>query len=151
MPFSCYTCTYTFLLSQKLLCITLKNNGGVFTLLDSWLLGFLASWLLGFSASWLLGFSASGCFGFLLVYAAFGGFLVVVFRILCIPSSSLAGGVLAFAAFRWFMRLLAALAFCILCFPSSSPGAFAFAPFHWFLVLASRIISITSPSLFESS
>ena len=59
----------------------------------SWLLGFgfLASWLLGFSASWLLGFWASRLFGFLLVYAAFGGFLA--FRILCIPSSSSAGGV----------------------------------------------------------
>ena len=59
--------------------------------------GFLASWLFGFSASWL--------FGFLLVYAAFGGFLVLAFRILCIPSSSSAGGILAFAAFRWFMWL----------------------------------------------
>ena len=59
--------------------------------LASWLLGFLASWLLGFSASWLLGFWASRLFGFLLVYAAFGGFLA--FRILCIPSSSSAGGV----------------------------------------------------------
>ena len=58
--------------------------------LASWLLGFLASWLLGFSASWLLGFWASRLFGFLLVYAAFGGFLA--FRILCIPSSSSAGG-----------------------------------------------------------
>ena len=68
--------------------------------LASWLLGFWASWLfgllgfsasglLGFSASWLLGFWASRLFGFLLVYAAFGGFLA--FRILCIPSSSSAG------------------------------------------------------------
>ena len=110
----------------------------VFPLLASWLLGFLASWLLGFSASWLFGFSASGLFGSLLVYAAFGGFLALAFRILCIPSSSSAGGVLAFAAFRWFLRLLAALAFCVL----------AFAPFHWFLDLASRIMSITSSSLF---
>ena len=70
-----------------------------FFFLDSWLLGFLASrllgfwasWLLGLSASWLLGFWASRLFGFLLVYAAFGGFLT--FRILCIPSSSSAGGV----------------------------------------------------------
>ena len=57
----------------------------------SWLLGFLASWLLGFSASWLLGFWASRLFGLLLVYAAFGCFLA--FCILCIPSSSSAGGV----------------------------------------------------------
>ena len=105
------------------------------------LLGFPASWLFGFLASWLFGFSASGLFGFLLVYP-FGG----AFRILCIPSSSSAGGVLAFAVFRWFMRLLAAF-----CFRSSSLGFLAFAPFHWFLDLASRIISITSSSLFESS
>ena len=83
---------------------------------------FSASGLLGFSAFGLsaFGFSASGLFGFLLVYAAFGGFLALAFRILCIPSSSSPGGILAFAAFRWFMRLLAALAFRILCFPSSS-------------------------------
>ena len=53
-------------------------------------------WLLGFLAFWLLGFLAFW---------------------LCIPSSSS-----AFAAFRWF-RLLEALAFRILCFPSSSPGS----------------------------
>ena len=47
-----------------------------------------AFWLVGFSASWLL------------VYAAFGDFLALASRILCIPSSSSAGGVLAFAAFR---------------------------------------------------
>ena len=63
-----------------------------------WLLGCLASRLLGCSASWLFGFSASWLFGFLLVYAAFGGFLALAFRILCIPSSSSAGGVLVFAA-----------------------------------------------------
>ena len=103
------------------------------SLLASWLLGFLASWLFGFLAfrllgllaSWLFGFLASGLFGFLLVYAAFSGFLALAFRILCIPSSSSAGGVLAFAAFRWFMRQKPALAFRIL----------AFAPFHWFLDL----------------
>ena len=105
----------------------------------------LASWLLGFSASWLLGFWASGLFGFLLVYAAFGCFLA--FRILCILSSSSAGGVLAFATFRWFMRLLAAFGG----FGFSHPSGFlAFTPFHWFLDLASRIISITT-TLFESS
>ena len=62
----------------------------------------MASWLLGFSASWLLGFLASRLLasGFLLVYGAFGGFLALASRILCIPSS--AGGILAFAAFRWF-------------------------------------------------
>ena len=73
-------------------------------------LSLLASWLL---ASWLFGFG---------------------FRILCIPSSSLAGGVLAFAAFPWFMWLLVALAFRILCFPSSSPGFLAFGtltPANW--------------------
>ena len=95
----------------------------------------LACWLLGF---WFLGFLASWLFGFLLVYAAFGGFVALAFRILCIPSSSSAGGILAFVAFRWFMRLLAALAFRILCFPSSSPGVLGF------LDLASGIISITS-------
>ena len=83
----------------------------------------LVSWLLGFLASWLFGFSASGLFGFLLVYAAFGGFL-------------------AFAAFRWFMRLLVALAFRMLCFHST---------LSLVLDLASRIISITSSSLFASS
>ena len=113
--------------------------------LASWLLGFLASWLLGFSASWLIGFWACGLFSFLLVYVAFGGFLA--FRILCIPSSSSAGGVLAFAAFRWFMRLLAAFGG----FGFSHPSGFlAFAPFHWFWDLASRIISITT-TLFEIS
>ena len=125
-----------------------------FGFLSSWILGFLASWLLGFSASWLLGFSASWFLGFLAFcwfMWRFGGFFAWAFRILCIPSSSLAGGVLAFAAFRCFMRLLVALAFRILCFPSSSPDFLAFAPFHWFLDLASRIISITSSSLFESS
>ena len=50
---------------------------------------------------WLLGFLA---FRFLVGFAAFGGFLALAFRILCIPSSSPAGGVLVFAAFRWFMR-----------------------------------------------
>ena len=65
------------------------------------LLGFLASWLLGFSASWLLGFWASRLFGFLLVYAAFGGFLA--FRILCIPSSSSAGGVFPTSCDLWVM------------------------------------------------
>ena len=86
-----------------------------FSILDSWS-------LLGFLASWLFGFSASGLFGFLLVYdAAFGGFLALAFRILCIPSSSSAGGVLAFAAFAWFVRLLGALAFRILPASSASP------------------------------
>ena len=53
-----------------------------FSLLAFWLLGFLASWLLGFLASWLFGFSASWLFVFLLVYAAFGGFLALAFRML---------------------------------------------------------------------
>ena len=60
----------------------------LFGFLAFWLLGFLAFRLLGFLAFWLLGFSASWLFGFLLVYAAFGGFLALAFRILCIPSSS---------------------------------------------------------------
>ena len=125
-----------------------------FGFLASWLLGFLASWLLGFLASWLLafwllGFLASWLFGFLASWLF--GFSASAFRIFCIPSSSLAGGILAFAAFRWFMRLLAVLAFCILCFPSSCPGCLAVATFHWVLDVASRIISITSSSLFESS
>ena len=102
----------------------------------------LASWPFGFLAFWLVGFSASGLFGFLLVYAAFGGFLALA----PLPSSSSAGGVLAFAAFRWFIRLLGALAFQILCGHSSSLGFLAVAPFHWFLDLASRIISITTSS-----
>ena len=73
----------------------------LFGFLAFWLLGFLASWLLGFlvSASRLLGFSASCWFMRLC-------FLALAFRILCIASSSSAGGVLPFAAFRWFMRLL---------------------------------------------
>ena len=113
-----------------------------FSLLAFWLLGFLASWLLAFSASWLLGFLASWLFGF-----GFWWFLALAFRILCIPSSSSAGGDLAFA----FMRLLAAMAFRILCFHTSSLGIFSFAHFHWFLDFASRSISITSSSLFEST
>ena len=116
-----------------------------FGILASWLLGFSAFWLLafrllGFLASWLLGFLAFWLLGYLLVYAAFGS-------ILCIPSSSSAGGVLAFAAFRRFMRLLEALAFRILCFPSSSPGFLAFAPFHWCFGLG-FLQSIASSSLF---
>ena len=77
---------------------------GLLGFLASWLVGFLASWLFGFLASWLFRLLASGLFGFLVVYAAFGGFLALAFRILCIPSSSSAGGALAFA----FMRLSAA-------------------------------------------
>ena len=69
---------------------------------------FFCFWLLGFLDSWLL------------------SFLALAFRILCIPSSTLAGGVLAFAACRWLLRLLVTLAFRILCFPSSSPGVLAF-------------------------
>ena len=103
-----------------MLCFLCVCFFSAFGFLASWLLGFLASWLLGFSASrllgflaswllgflafWLFGFPASGLFGFLLVYAAFGAFLALAFRILCIPSSCSAGGVLAFA----FTRLLAA-------------------------------------------
>ena len=117
-------------------CLVVVSIGGVFILgfffpfLASWLFGFLAFWLLGFLACWLFGFSASrllgfwasGLLGFLLVYVFF---FALAFRILCIPSSSSAGGGLAFA----FMRLLAALAFRILCFHSSSLGFLAFAPF----------------------
>ena len=133
----------------------------LFGFLASWLLGFSASWLLGFLAfrlfgflaSWLFGFSASWLFGFLLVYAAFVGFLALAVCILCIPSSSSAVGVLAFAAFRWFMRLLAALAFRILCFPSSSSGILALAPFQWFFGFGfpHHQHHPFSPLLFESS
>ena len=78
-----------------------------FGFLASWLLGFLASWLFSFLASWLFGFSAFGLFGFLLVYAAFGGFLALAFRILCIPSSSsAAGGYAAFGGFGFSHPLL---------------------------------------------
>ena len=42
------------------------------------------------------------------VHAAISG---LAFRILSIPSSSPAGGFLAFAAFHWFMRLLVAFMF----------------------------------------
>ena len=128
----------------------------LFGFLAFWLLGFLASWLLGFLASWLLGFLASWLFGFLAsrllgfwasrLFAGLCGCFLAD-RILCIPSSSSADGVLAFAAFRWFMRLLAAVGG----FGFSHPSGFlAFAPFHWLLDLASRIISITT-TLFESS
>ena len=114
-----YPCTY-FLSPQTSIraCISF---GGVFILvfvvffafgfLAFWLLGFLAFRRLGFLAFWLLGFWA---------FRLFGGFLALAFRILCIPSSFSGGGVLAFV----FMRLLAALAFCILCFHSSSLGFF---------------------------
>ena len=104
-----------------------------FSLWAVWLLGFWASWLFGFLASRLLGFSAFCCFWWLFGF----GFS------LCIPSSSSAGGFLAFAC----MRLLAAMAFRMLCFHSSSLGFLVFASFHWFLDLASCIISITSSSL----
>ena len=67
--------------------------------LASWLFGFLASWLFGFLASWFFCFSASGFFGFLLVYAAFSGFLSLAFRILCIPRSSSALVYVAFGGF----------------------------------------------------
>ena len=67
-----------------------NERGGVYFSFLFFLFGsLLASWLFGFLAFWL--------FVFLLVYAAFGGFLALAFRILCIPSSSSAGGVLAFA------------------------------------------------------
>ena len=90
-----------------------------FGFLASWLLGFLASWLLGwllgFLASRLLGFWASWLLGFLASWLL--GFLA--FRLLGFSAS----GLLGFSAFCWFMRLLAALAFRILCIPSSSsPG-----------------------------
>ena len=65
---------------------------------------------------WLVGFS-----GFIGVYAVLCVFWVLAFRILCCPSSS--GVALVFAAFRWFLRPLVA-----------------------FLVLACRILSITSSS-----
>ena len=87
--------------------------------------GFLASWLLGFLASWLFGFSASGLFGF----------LALAFRILCIPSSSSPGGILAFAAFGGF-------SFLHPYFPSSCPGFLAFTHFYWFLNMISHIINI---------
>ena len=115
--------------------------------LNCWLFGFLASWLFGFLASWLLGFLASRLLCFSVYAASFGGFSVLVFRILCIPSSSSAGGVLAFAAFRWFMRLWL---FASSAFPVPLR---AFWLVHPLLVfgLASRIISVTSSSLYESS
>ena len=52
-------------------------------------------WLFGFLAFWLLGFLA-----FRLGFLAFQLLVDLAFRILCIPSSSSAGGMLAFAAFR---------------------------------------------------
>ena len=107
----------------------------------------MASWL---SASWLLCFLASRLLGFRLLVGLCGFWWLFGFGF---PhplhsSSSPAGGVFGFC---WFILLLVALAFRILCFPSSSPGFLAFAPFHRFLALASRILSITSSSLFESS
>ena len=85
----------------------------VFSLLASWLRGFLA---FGFLAFRLLGFLAFWLLGFLLVYAAFGGFGF---------SHPLLSQFLS--------------------------GLFGFCTLSWFLDLASRIISITSSSLFESS
>ena len=143
----------------------------------SWLLGFLAFRLLGFSASWLFGFVASRLLGFLaswlfgflasrlLGFSAFGLLGFLAFRLLVglcgfwwlfgfgfsHPLHLSLSCVLASAAFRWFMWLLVASAFCILCFLTSSPGCLVFAPVHWFLALAPRILSITSSSLFESS
>ena len=105
-------------------------NYGVFF---KWLLGFLASWLFGFSAFGLLGFWR--LFGFGFSHRLHSQFLFGRWRF------GVCGFSLAFAA----------LAFRILCFPSSSPGFLAFSPFHWFLDLASRIISTTSSSQKESS
>ena len=96
-----------------------------FGFLACWLLGFLASWLLDLLASWLLAFLASQLLGFSASW-------LWPFASSAFPVPLRAGGILAFAAFRWFMRLLVALAFCILCFPSSCPGFLAFAPFHLF-------------------
>ena len=85
-----------------------KQYGGVFVLGFFFAFGFLASWLLGFSASWLLGFWASGLFA---------GFCLFASSAFPVP----------FAAFRWFMRLLAAFGG----FGFSHPSGFlAFAPFH---------------------
>ena len=103
----------------------------------------LASWILfGFSASWRFGFSAflafcglmcllvaSAFIGFMLLSVAFAGLSALTFGILCFPSSSPAGGFLAFMAFHWFMRLFhwfmrlfLAWIFCILCFAGPSPA-----------------------------
>ena len=74
-----------------------------FIILASWLFGFLASWLLGFLAFRLL--------------VGLCGFLALAFCILCIPSFSPAGGVLAFAAFRcgfWWLWLFTSSAFPVL-------------------------------------
>ena len=57
--------------------------------------------------------------------------------------SLLASWLLGFLASCWFMRRLVALAFRVLCMPSSSPGFSTFSP--------SSILSITSSSLFKSS
>ena len=69
----------------------------------------------GFLASCFLGFSAF-CWGWLFASSAFP-----------VPRWQV-----VFWLLRLFagLRLLAALAFRILCFPSSSPGFLAFAPFH---------------------
>ena len=80
-----------------------KGIGGFFLMFFAfgfWASWLLASWLLGFSASWLLGFLASRLLGFLAFRLLVGlcGF--------CIPSSSSAGGVLAFAAFDFSHPLL---------------------------------------------
>ena len=73
-------------------------------------------------ASWLLGFLSFRLLGFL------------------------ASRLLGFWAFRLFVGL------CGFCSAFTVPlGFLAFAPSHWFWDLASRIISITSSSLFESS
>ena len=123
----------------------LSTRGMYFSFLFFLAFGFLAFWLLGFLASWLFGFLASCFFGFsascfLLVYAAFGGFGFSLFgRWRFGPC----GFSLVYAAFGGFGFLHP--------LRSQFLWAFGFCTFHWFLNLASRIISITSSSLFESS
>ena len=101
-------------------------------------------------ASWLLGFLTSWLFGFLASWL-FGFSASGLFGFL-----ALAFRILCIPSSSSSSGILAFAAFGGFSFlhpllPSSCPGFLAFAPYHWFLDVAFRIISITSSSLFESS
>ena len=115
------------------------------SLLASWLFGFSASWLLGFSASWLLAFWLLGFFLLLVGLRGFWWLWLFASSAFPVPLRQVA---------FWLLRLCAGLCgfWKLWLFASSAfPVPLrAFWLLHWFLDLASRIISITSSSLFES-
>ena len=130
------------------LCFIFPPPPPAFGFLASWLLGFLASWLLGFLASGLLGFFASWLFGFL-ASGLFGFSAFCAFGFSHPLYSQFLFGRWRFGFCGFFAGLCGFWRLWL--FASSAFTVPLWAPFHWFLDLASRIISITSSALFESS